>query len=218
MTEAEWLTETDVLPPLEFVEGTLSPRKSRLLAAALCRAVGPGQYHPDFLPALDVIERYADGAATTPELEDARQRCRVLAIQQFEQSALSAPAIIRNELAWALAFAATTPLSVEAVARRVMEATHPSFADALAVVCRDRIWDIVGNPFAPVAFDPAWRTSTAVGVANQIYDSRDFGAMPILADALQDAGCDNEDVLNHCRDAGPHARGCWVVDGVLGKA
>lgn len=50
-----------------------------------------------------------------------------------------------------------------------------------------------------------------------MYNSRDFGAMPILADALQDAGCDNEEVLSHCRDAGAtHFRGCWVVDGVLG--
>ena len=51
-----------------------------------------------------------------------------------------------------------------------------------------------------------------------MYETRDFSAMPILADALQDAGCDNDDVLNHCRDAKQvHVRGCWVVDLVLGK-
>jgi hypothetical protein len=50
-----------------------------------------------------------------------------------------------------------------------------------------------------------------------MYDSRDFSVMPILADALQDAGCDNEDILSHCRGDGPHVRGCWVVDLVLGK-
>jgi hypothetical protein len=78
--------------------------------------------------------------------------------------------------------------------------------------------DIFGNPFRPVTFDAAWRTSTAVALANQMYESRDFGAMPILADALQDAGCTSEDVLNHCRDAKQvHVRGCWVVDLVLGK-
>src|SRR5207253_1637200 len=63
----------------------------------------------------------------------------------------------------------------------------------------DLLRDIFGNPFRPVAFNPAWRTSTAVALAQQMYDSRDFGAMPILADALQDAGCTNDDVLNHCR-------------------
>jgi hypothetical protein len=79
------------------------------------------------------------------------------------------------------------------------------------------IRDIFGNPFRPATFDPAWRTDTAVSLASQMYESRDFGAMPILADALQDAGCDSEDILGHCRGAGPHVRGCWVVDLVLGK-
>jgi hypothetical protein len=77
--------------------------------------------------------------------------------------------------------------------------------------------DIFGNPFRPVAFDPAWRTPTAVALAQQMYESRDFSAMPILADALQDAGCDCDDILAHCRGTGPHVRGCWVVDAVLGK-
>jgi cell wall assembly regulator SMI1 len=79
------------------------------------------------------------------------------------------------------------------------------------------IRDIFGNPFRPAAIDAAWRTPTAVALAGQMYESRDFGAMPILADALQDAGCDNEEVLDHCRGPGPHVRGCWVVDLVLGK-
>jgi len=79
-----------------------------------------------------------------------------------------------------------------------------------------RLRDIFGNPFRPVAFDPAWRTSTAVALARQMYESREFGAMPILADALQDAGCEDEAILNHCRDASqPHVRGCWVCDLVL---
>ena len=78
--------------------------------------------------------------------------------------------------------------------------------------------DIFGNPFRPVAFDPAWRTSDAVALARAMYDARNFGAMPILADALQDAGCDSADVLTHCRDANQvHVRGCWVCDLVLGK-
>ena len=72
--------------------------------------------------------------------------------------------------------------------------------------------DIFGNPFRPVTFSPSWQTDTAVTLASQMYDARDFSAMPILADALQDAGCDSADVLDHCREAGPHVRGCWVVD------
>ena len=78
--------------------------------------------------------------------------------------------------------------------------------------------DIFGNPFRPIAFSPEWRTSTALTLARQMYESRDFSLMPILADALQDAGCEQEEILNHCRDAdATHVRGCWVVDWVLGK-
>ncbi|MBN9119864.1 MAG: hypothetical protein J0I06_12005 [Planctomycetes bacterium] len=76
--------------------------------------------------------------------------------------------------------------------------------------------DIFGNPFRPVTFSAAWRTDTAVSLARQMYDTREFSAMPILADALQDAGCDSDDVLSHCRSDSPHVRGCWVVDLVLG--
>lgn len=77
--------------------------------------------------------------------------------------------------------------------------------------------DIFGNPFRPATFLPEWRTTTVLNLAQQMYDSRDFSPVPILADALQDAGCDNADILNHCRGPGSHVRGCWVVDLVLGK-
>ncbi|MBN9121199.1 MAG: hypothetical protein J0I06_18945 [Planctomycetes bacterium] len=73
--------------------------------------------------------------------------------------------------------------------------------------------DILGNPFRSVAFSPSWRTDTVSSLARQMYESRDFGAMPILADALQDAGCDSDAILGHCRNTGrTHVRGCWAVD------
>jgi len=69
-----------------------------------------------------------------------------------------------------------------------------------------------------VSINPGWRTSTVLTLARQMYDSRDFSPMPILADALQDAGCEDEAVLSHCRGKEPHVRGCWVVDLLLGKS
>jgi hypothetical protein len=78
------------------------------------------------------------------------------------------------------------------------------------------IREIFPNPFAPPRFDPAWRTSTVVALARGIYDERAFDRLPILADALQDAGCDNDDLLAHCRGPGPHVRGCWALDLCLG--
>jgi hypothetical protein len=88
---------------------------------------------------------------------------------------------------------------------------------ANGIIC-DLLRDVFGNPFRKTRFEKGWRTDTAVSLAKQMYDSREFSAMPILGDALQDAGCDNDDILNHCRDTNAiHVRGCWVVDLVLGK-
>lgn len=78
--------------------------------------------------------------------------------------------------------------------------------------------ELFGNPFRSVAFDPAWRTSTVLALTEGIYADHAFDHLPILADALQDVGCDSDDILTHCRGEGPHVRGCWVVDLVLGKS
>jgi hypothetical protein len=77
--------------------------------------------------------------------------------------------------------------------------------------------DIFGNLFRLVVFSPSWRTDTAVSLALQMYAARDFSALPILADALQDAGRADEQVLTHCRGEASPVRGCWVIDLILGK-
>jgi hypothetical protein len=81
--------------------------------------------------------------------------------------------------------------------------------------------DIFGNPFRSITLNPAWLTwhgGLLVSMARQVYDSRDFTDMPVLADALEEAGCDNADILNHCRQPGEHVRGCWVVDVLLNQS
>jgi hypothetical protein len=240
MTEADWLTGTDFSAHARLAAERLSPRRQRLLAAAFCRAASHLFDDPELNGALDEVEWYAGGRASASDLERARQACRVAAVEAGEMYARRVDSGegagewgVRQELAWAVAYAATRPLSVIAVAQRVAEAAlqartgemllarTPSSVAAAAeqsLAMRSVVWEVVGNPFRPVAINPAWRTDTAVALARQMYDSRDFGAMPILADALQDAGCDSEEVLGHCRDAhANHVRGCWVVDGVLGK-
>lgn len=77
--------------------------------------------------------------------------------------------------------------------------------------------DIFGNPFRPALLDPSWRTETVVALARGIYEERAFDRLPILADALQESGCDNADLLDHCRGPSSHVPGCWVVDLLLGK-
>jgi len=226
MTEAVWLAGTDVHALVRFAAEQLSTRRQRLLAVAFCRAgFELPCSHTDLIPSLVVLERYAEGHLPEADAERERQRCRALAQQLFELShggdAGTEPTVrahAQSELAWALAFAFNyAPVPVEAIYWRVVDAVERAGAD-FAGGARQIVWEVAGNPFRPVAFSPDWRTSTVLALARQMYDAREFGAMPILADALQDAGCDNDDVLNHCREPGDHVRGCWVCDGVLGKA
>jgi hypothetical protein len=75
-----------------------------------------------------------------------------------------------------------------------------------------------GDPFRSIAVDPSWRTSNVMRLAVSIYSDRAFVQFPILADALEDAGCTDADILNHLRQPGEHVRGCWALDLVLGKS
>jgi hypothetical protein len=80
--------------------------------------------------------------------------------------------------------------------------------------------DLFGDQFRPASVDPgwvAWNSDTIPKLALAIYDERRFADLPILADALEDAGCTDREILAHCRSQGPHVRGCWVVDLLLGK-
>ncbi len=80
--------------------------------------------------------------------------------------------------------------------------------------------DVFGNPFRKVAVDPAWlgwKDGTMVKLAQGIYDDRAFDRLPVLADALEEAWCDNGSILAHCRQPGEHVRGCWALDLCLGK-
>ena len=77
--------------------------------------------------------------------------------------------------------------------------------------------DIVGNPFRTIEFDSRWRTDDVRQIAQRIHEECDYGTTPILADALQEAGCESVDILDHCRGAVPHTRGCWVIEAIRAK-
>jgi hypothetical protein len=71
---------------------------------------------------------------------------------------------------------------------------------------------VFGNPFRKPVFNKKWRTETVTALASGIYEERAFDRLPILADALEEAGCDDPPMLSHLRVPGPHCRGCWVLD------
>jgi hypothetical protein len=245
MTEAEWLACDDPTPLLEELKGRASRRKMRLFACACCNRLEVLLTDGANRTAIDLAMRYADGGASEEELEQTSQRVRQAAVvaiaslayercgsqEAFEQLPAQAGSDLIQEAANACPVGnalgalgnATWPKlgNASGAARYAVQAilltTGPAAAQQDRLAQRVLVADIFGNPFRPVVFSPEWRTDTALTLARQMYESREFGAMPILADALQDAGCDNDDILEHCRGDGPHVRGYWVVDLVLGK-
>jgi hypothetical protein len=183
---------------LEFLREIASDRKLTLFAVAVCRLRG------DRWTTVDVAERCADSLAPGEELMAAWY-------SDDSQEATYYRHMGADEVDWSRAL-----LRVVAAPRTELAAGGAGVLDEVtpsAAVVR-----LLHEIFGPrsVTFSPKWRTDTALALARQMYESRDFSAMPILADALQDAGCD-DDILDHCRGEGPHVRGCWVVDLVLGK-
>jgi hypothetical protein len=200
-------------------------RKFRLLAVAALRAVWDHILDPRSRAAIDMSEDYADDPSriardtyedalrVAGEAEEAERSGhardelhRQVSLAAFQVAALP----MRNLSIPAYWVEIVTSLESSAIPGRL-----PTEARRLHL---SLFHDVIENPFRPVPFDPAWRTTTTIGLAERMYESRDFGAMPILADALEDAGCDSADALAHCRGAGPHVRGCWAVDLVLGKS
>jgi hypothetical protein len=230
MTEAEWLACEDLEAMLEFLRDRASERKFRLFACASCRSSWPLFEDNRSRTAIEAAECYADGRLT----EEAREQAHGDAVMAFRAAITprcreaNAPRTAACAAARA-AMLTLLPQGLEAAARAAYQAVNAkSRASGADFVTAFRqgflsqivlLRDIVGNPFRPAICNIAWRTTDAMLLAQGIYDDRAFDRMPILADALQDAGCESEDMLNHCRDTQhPHVRGCWVVDLVLGKA
>jgi hypothetical protein len=212
--EQAWLAATDSRHLLRIAASSncVSERKFRVFACACVRNTLPFVIGDDAFIVMEACERIADNwRAGTGELQEAYKRVR------HHHNGI-------ENMNWYLVVAFGTAGQPEAHIAATLardgwdrfQADTSGYADMESQTTLVR--DIFGNPFHPIDFT-AWRTDTALSLARQMYDSRDFGAMPILADALHDAGCDNEVVLSHCREPNQvHFRGCWVVDGVLGLA
>ncbi len=211
MTEAEWFASDDFWQVVWHAGPRLIERRVRLMCCAFARCVAHLALDVRTCKALELAERCTEGQVSEAGRKAGRRNIQQLRFSLEPRSSRRA----NSAVYYALGRGNTTDL--RGAAASALEATGSSAAERSRQVMIVR--DIVGNPFRPVAFDPSWRSDTAVSLANGMYESRDFSAMPILADALQDAGCENDDILTHCRDPQQvHVRGCWVVDLVLGKA
>jgi hypothetical protein len=196
-----------------------SNRKLRLLSCACCRYIWELLADSRSRRLVEAAEQFAEGLTSTVELAAADlEAIQVTEFFEFwEQSAIHAAVATFGLGIDMKPFNARLALERSLCATLTAIEWDPRDYKVEAKIQCTLIHDIFGNPFRPVAFDPRWRTADSVGVARGIYEDRAFERMPILADALMDAGCADEQVLGHCRGAGPHVRGCWVVDLVLGK-
>ena len=199
MTEAEWLACEDPRPMLAFVHKQMSERKLRLFGLGCCQRILAQIQDDRSLRAVKVLERFIEGQATEEELTTAEEEADLAAGEGADFGL------------WTVAYAAST--YVGTFRQMLFDSEYAEEEKGEADVLRD----ILG-PIRRIAFNATWRTATVTALAEAIYDDRAIDRLPILADALEDAGCTERDILDHCRQPGVHVRGCWVVDLILGKS
>jgi hypothetical protein len=218
MTEQEWLACADPRRLLDYLEVYHKAartkggrRKLRLLACACCRRLWHLAKYDKGRRGVEVAERYADRLAGKEELRAARE--------------VDEPGW--DDL-WSAAQYALKEKPQEATGRMALHSyllggAGTDAAEERRVQC-GLVRETFGNPFRPVTVEPAWQAPQVVALAQAAYDNRDRFAgtldparLAALADGLDEAGCADADVLNHLRGPGPHVRGCWAVDLLLGK-
>jgi hypothetical protein len=233
MTESEWLAYTGPEKMLEAlrVGGLLSERKARLFAAACCRRIWETLAYSESEEALLVAERFADGQASEEERARAAALAERAVTEEWNATGYAGP-----EIAVACAVAADIASEAGGAASVAVQAGHDHGLagyrhDELAEQCRRQarlLHDLFGNPFRLVPLAPfwlAWEGGTVPKLARAAYEERelpagtlDLARLAALADALEEAGCDQVDLLAHLRGPGPHVRGCWAIDLLLGQS
>jgi hypothetical protein len=230
---------------LRYLGRRADPRKLRLFGCACCRRIWDLLAEPRWRAAVDLAERFTEDGSTAAELgqlyeEISRGLSPVPALVDAEVPLYALQWLTSwgkkgaSGRAWAfdLLPAVQCALNISAFTRRAVAALRPprrrpAFAhrptDNLAEchVHARLLHDLFGNPFRPLAVDAAWltwRAGTVRQLARSIYDDVRFDELPILADALEEAGCTDPALLSHLRGPGPHLRGCHVLDALLGQS
>lgn len=230
MNETDWLAGLEPLAMLDHLDGKASDRKLRLFACACVRRHWNLLRYRSPREAVQLAERFAQGLVAVEQLEQMRP--------QAEASSFNAPEFER--LAYQAAAATLADLAIEAartvvdllVRQKVLEAANEAIsaidearltAEASAVEHRQQgrlINEVFGNPFRPVPIDPGWlnwSNGIVACMVRRIDEEQRMEELPYLADALFDAGCDEDTLLRHLREPGDHVPGCWVVDALMGR-
>jgi hypothetical protein len=210
MMEAAWLTATRPEHMFILVQHKATARKRRLFTCACCRRIAHLLPDKRSRQELENVERNAD-VGLSKKKHEAAWVAIIAACIDDPQPPLAVRAVLSAKVGgWG---------GASSYARHAAEENDACAREA-EIQCR-LFRDIFGNPLRPsTVIDLAWlswNNGTVARLAQAIYDDRAFDLLPILADALEDAGCTNADILDHCRGRGEHVRGCWVVDLLLAK-
>jgi hypothetical protein len=210
MTEEQWLVSNEPELMLTALSGA-SDRKMRLFACAVARCLWSVLLDRSSREAVEVAERFAEGQASFAQLKIAR----IAAEKARDCSTTTAPWV-----AWNTACYERLGSAERAAYWCVYHALHPAEIDGLAPLFAHLLRDVFGNPYHPASIDPeglTWEDGMIPKLTAAIYEDGDFERMPILGDALEEAGCTNQYLLDHCHQPGRHVKGCWVLDCLLGK-
>jgi hypothetical protein len=218
VTEAEWYECTGPVAMVDFLleSGRANDRKLRLFAVACCRQIWHMLPDPGCRLAVEVAERFADGNETLEQLVSARMAAAEVPITggMAGLEACQAPlTVAAHDAVYPRWHIATADFVAEAVLWSYLDG-----AEACANVEKEQaeiLRDLFGNPFRPVTVEPtwlAWNRRKVADLVRGIYDDRAYEWLGLLADALEDAGCANPQLLGHLRGPGPHWRGCWAID------
>jgi hypothetical protein len=223
MTESDWHTCTDPVAMLTCTRTLATDRKLRLFAIAWAQRCYRHMEDERSRIAVDVARDFVEGRASKADLtaafRDANELCEELwrdgpAAGRASRSGRS------NRGAQQSITAAVSARTAADPAWNYRQALRSMRGQAAVVVQYCGLFRCIFGPLAfhSIAITSSWITATVAEVASAIYQEEAFERLPILADALEEAGCNQQDILGHLRSSAEHVRGCWAVDLLLGKA
>jgi hypothetical protein len=223
VTEAEWLACEDPVRMIRFLRSKASERKRRLFAVACCRRLWDLFVHESSRAAVETAERLADGKVGEGDRIRAKEAA-LAPLPKVPDTQGERPGYLRyyvsNTPEYHSALAAVAVLSPAAAFAARSAAQWSAGGPAEKAARCDLLRCIYYFPGRTRPIEQAWLSwngGVVPTLARSIYDDRAFDRLPLLADALEDAGCTDAEILGHLRSPGPHVRGCWAVDRILRK-
>jgi hypothetical protein len=219
MDKAEWRASGDLVKMLEALAKVAGRRKFQLFTCACLRQLWGRTTERPFRKAVVYAERFAEGLIDRDELRPAFVRAWPWGWERLRTATIVAVAPLTHDLPfWRALEAANEVSSLLAQGLRYGGSHNKKVFDTARKEQVALVREVFGDPFREARFEPRWRTAEVARLAETVTEEGAWDELPVLADALVDAGCDDEEVLAHLRGPGPHVRGCWAVDLARGKA